>query len=759
MVAEVRPVVGALSTSATIALPSVWAQDDILVIHAETEDVAHAPPSGWGQVTGSPLSQTNAPATRHHLWWKRAGSSESNVSHSITGLDHRISYMYAVKGCPTTGDPWDVTATALDNTTDTSGDCPGLTTTEVNTCITCHMTTGFDRATNSSTWHSGWTNTSLQAASAMVPVNALTERRDNTNNTGSGGTVGMATGFKPAAGTVDTTPVTVVDATTKAMMTVAWKSSVTAIDPTLAEARTENASPFTTQIIAAKAAAKLVMSVLVSGTAVATPTITGLGLTWTTIGSPITIGDTTSKLCWYESTQVGGSDVSGQITITVGTTPTGCSWSIYQLTGMAASGTIVQSPSTVSGGLVSTLTITFAAAANAANRPVVAFGVIPQNTGGTITPEAGWVEGAEVVRSTPAAKLWTAYQPTTFDTSTAITEDSTYDIGAIGLEINFVSGTTVAQTSTAPAATNTATATAAATATQASTAPAGQATVSVTSSAAGQVASTAPAAAVAFSGASTVPGMAQVAPAAAVVSGAVQAAGTAASTATAAAATAVGVVGSSTGLASAATAPAGVVAGTVGTEDITATAASTAPAAQTAGAVASASTASAASTAPAGLVAGSVVIGIAVSPALTAPPATVVGTTGSVLTAAQASIPAPAVAGFVVASEGPVTVALTSSAPSAAVAGVVGVVDDLTVVSVAAAGIILNTAAASVTTAVVAAAPAAVVAASVVELSDVEATYTPGEPYMLTIPGPPYVESGVFGWGQGGWGEGPWGGT
>jgi hypothetical protein len=440
MVAQVRPVVGALSTSATIALPSVVAENDILVIHAETEDVTHAPPSGWAQVTGSPLSQTTAPATRHHLWWKRAGPSESNVSHSITGLDHRIAYMYAISGSPTTGDPWDVTATALDNTTDTSGDCPGLTTTEVNTCITCHITTGFDRGTNSSTWHSGWTNSSLQTSSAMVAVNSLVERRDNTNNTGSGGTVGMATGFKPAAGVVDATVVTVVDATTKAMHTVAWKSAVPAIDPTLAEARTENASPFTTQIIAAKAASKLVMAVLVSGTAVATPTVTGLSLTWSLVGSALTVGGTATKLCWYESTQVGGSDVSGQITVTVSTTPTGCSWSIYQLFGMAASGTIVQNPSVSS--FLTTQTLTFSAAADALNRPIVAAGVIPQNTGGTITPESGWVEGAEVVRSTPNAKLWSAYQPSSFDTSTSITEDGDYDIGMFGLEINFTAGAT-----------------------------------------------------------------------------------------------------------------------------------------------------------------------------------------------------------------------------------------------------------------------------------------------------------------------------
>jgi hypothetical protein len=270
----------------------------------------------------------------------------------------------------------------------------------------------------------------------MTPVNALTERRDNTNNTGSGGTLGMATGFKPAAGVVNATTVNVLDATTKALMTVAWKSANPAIDVLIGESSTADASPYTTMTVAAQANSLLVLGLLVSGTAVATPTISGLGLTWSLVDTQ-TVGTTADKLAVY-SAQVGASEVSGQITISVSTTPTGCSWVLYKVNSHNQTTPIVQAPKT--SIFAASLTLNWAAAADSLNRQIVFVGVSPQNTGNTITPEAGWVEGAEVVRSTPNKKLWAAHQPTAFDSSITVTDDSSYDYGAIGLEINFVSG-------------------------------------------------------------------------------------------------------------------------------------------------------------------------------------------------------------------------------------------------------------------------------------------------------------------------------
>lgn len=434
MVAAIRTTPGALfvGAGATAApLPSGWQQNDIFVLIAETDNGAVTPPAGWAQMPNSPVIQTNAPTSRLHVWWKRATSSESNPTFPAP-TDHVIGRIVAISGCPTTGDPWDVTASGTDDTTDTSGSVPGLTTTEINELIMGIVSSGFDNGTNVSSWYSAWVNTTIQSPTAE---GVATERIDNAHTQGNGGTIGMATGFKPVAGTVNPTDVTVFTATTKTLYSAAFKSDHNAaFDVLTSGSSSNNVSPYTTLVVAAPANAKLYLGVEVSGAAVATPTITGLGLTWTLVDSQ-TVGGTGEKLAVYEA-QVGGSAVSGALTITVSTTPSGCNWVLYKVMGHNQTGTTVQTVKTVV--FATTVTLNFAAAANSLNRQIVFVAVSPQNTGNTITPEAGWVEGAEVVRSTPNDKLWAAHQPTAFDTSITVADDSSYDYAAIGLEINFV---------------------------------------------------------------------------------------------------------------------------------------------------------------------------------------------------------------------------------------------------------------------------------------------------------------------------------
>jgi hypothetical protein len=69
----------------------------------------------------------------------------------------------------------------------------------------------FDVSSNG-TELSGWTNADLTS---------LTERADQTNNSGLGGGFGLADGGKAAAGAYGTTSVTHVTATKKALLTVA----------------------------------------------------------------------------------------------------------------------------------------------------------------------------------------------------------------------------------------------------------------------------------------------------------------------------------------------------------------------------------------------------------------------------------------------------------------------------------------------------------------------------------------------------------
>lgn len=432
MVAQTRATVGGLASGTgniTPALPSGWQPDDILVLFVESANEAVSAPTGWTQAANSPVSQTNADVTRLSVFWRRGVGGDGNPTITDPG-DHAGARIIAVSGCVTSGDPWEATAGAPDNASTTTADIPTGTTSEKNGLVVVGVATGLPGVANSAQ-HSAWTNAGLlQGPSGPA---GMVERFDSRYTAGNGGSIGCATGQLLDAGAVGTTTSTMAAADTKACWSGVLKSALTPIEFMTSGSSSTDGTSFATASIAPTADSKLVAFVLVSGTAVPTPTLTGLSLTWT-LGKVITVGGTGTKLAYYTA-PVGGSPSVGAVTISLSGTSTGACWSIYKLNGAGASA-IVQDPSTAA--FAANVTLNFSAAADAVNRQVVAVAVIPQNTQNSITPEAGWTEDAEVVRSTPNAKLWTARQLTTFDTSITVADDSSYDYGAIGLEVNFV---------------------------------------------------------------------------------------------------------------------------------------------------------------------------------------------------------------------------------------------------------------------------------------------------------------------------------
>jgi hypothetical protein len=196
------------------ALPAGWAENDILMILAEngSGDPNLAAPSGWAHVTGSPV---NTAGTRCHVFWRRATAAETAPTIVDTG-NHAVGRMFAIRGCPTVGNPWETTVQSSEGTSDTTGSITGMTTSSANCLIVLCATNGFDPASDGTASYSAFTNAAL---------GSLTEQIDNQAAAGTGGGIGMATGTKATAGAVGTTTYTLANADVKAHLAIAMLPS------------------------------------------------------------------------------------------------------------------------------------------------------------------------------------------------------------------------------------------------------------------------------------------------------------------------------------------------------------------------------------------------------------------------------------------------------------------------------------------------------------------------------------------------------
>jgi hypothetical protein len=207
--------VGAVASSAaaiTPAFPASIAADDILVTVAECEGVtapgAYTLPSGWAHITGSPVQQS----TNTRLWviWARYDGVFTAPSLGDSG-DHNLGRMLAIRGCPTTGNPWDVAAVAVEAVSDTSASWPGVTTTIDDTLVLEICSTSADIGT-------------VQISSLTnAAYTSITEQIDNATITGNGGVIICYSATKATAGATGQSTATLTTAGFKALMTVAFK--------------------------------------------------------------------------------------------------------------------------------------------------------------------------------------------------------------------------------------------------------------------------------------------------------------------------------------------------------------------------------------------------------------------------------------------------------------------------------------------------------------------------------------------------------
>lgn len=175
------------SGNITPNLPTGTAQDDILVMFTETgpsEPVQ--PPSGWfdlGVPIGNGISQLGA-------FWKRAGSSESAPTVLDSG-NHTTAVIVGVRGCITTGSPWDVfiTNTNVGNGgTATLSDRISSITTQVANCFVLGAVSA--NSATASAYFSGWAASGLGSVTEIQDLISASPVRH----------IGIVTGTKAVAG-------------------------------------------------------------------------------------------------------------------------------------------------------------------------------------------------------------------------------------------------------------------------------------------------------------------------------------------------------------------------------------------------------------------------------------------------------------------------------------------------------------------------------------------------------------------------------
>jgi hypothetical protein len=203
----------------TPALPAGIATGDILLLFLETsnQEISISNQNGgtWAEVTNSPQGTGTAAGStgaRLTVFWSRYNGTQGAPTTSDSG-DHQLGRIIAVRGAVASGNPWDVTAGAVEAASDTSGSIPGATTTVTNTLVVVAIATSLPDSSTTTNF-SSWTNSNLTG---------IAERTDNTVTAGNGGGLGIATGTKATAGAYSSTAVTLASSAYKGMMSIAIK--------------------------------------------------------------------------------------------------------------------------------------------------------------------------------------------------------------------------------------------------------------------------------------------------------------------------------------------------------------------------------------------------------------------------------------------------------------------------------------------------------------------------------------------------------
>jgi hypothetical protein len=187
--------------------------NDIILVGVLTQNTLCPTPTDFAIVTNSPQgtgTANNVASARLSLFWKRAGASEGDITITDSG-DMQYARSWTFRGCPTSGDPWDVTAGSTASGT-ASVVCPSVTTTGRSRLVFVVCAHGIDA--DGAQLSVGFANSNLVGLTSSGVG-------DGSTVTGNGGGIAAAIGVMPDIGATGTTTATLSASTEQGRMTVA----------------------------------------------------------------------------------------------------------------------------------------------------------------------------------------------------------------------------------------------------------------------------------------------------------------------------------------------------------------------------------------------------------------------------------------------------------------------------------------------------------------------------------------------------------
>lgn len=197
------PTVVSVGTSATgtgnvtPGLPAGHTTNDILLLFVQSNMQAATAPAGYAQLGPSAGIGIAAAAGAFlgTVFWKRDGGAEAAPTVTDTG-DHTLAQMMAIRGCPTSGDPFLNIGATRKSTASTTGTASAGAT-PVDACMVINAF--FHGLDSASAIFSSFTNADLSS---------VTEQIDVATADGNGGGIGVCTGTKSLSGSFAATTVT-----------------------------------------------------------------------------------------------------------------------------------------------------------------------------------------------------------------------------------------------------------------------------------------------------------------------------------------------------------------------------------------------------------------------------------------------------------------------------------------------------------------------------------------------------------------------
>lgn len=206
-------------SSVTPAWPTHQANDvGLLVIQTANEAVtlSGAAAADWTEIPDSPQgtgTANNALSTRLTMYWARASGASMGAPSVDDASNIVMARIFTVRGCITTGNPYDVTAGDVEaGTTTTDVAIPGDTTTVDECLVVLVVAHGIDGTPTDPV--SSWSNGDLSS---------LTERVDDQTALAKGGGFAVATGELASAGAYGATTASLESAHTQGRISIALK--------------------------------------------------------------------------------------------------------------------------------------------------------------------------------------------------------------------------------------------------------------------------------------------------------------------------------------------------------------------------------------------------------------------------------------------------------------------------------------------------------------------------------------------------------